>query len=173
MTILSEELFIEFRNDSKGAFEKIFEDYYPVLVVVAYRYTLDEQIAEEIAADSLLKVYQLRGQYLTAKHLYFSLFKYAKNSAIDTLRKKKNKKPLELDVNKMDFAMVADPPPRPDIKFIDLIVDLPPRAKEVLYLLSKGLSYGKIAQLINTTAKNVENMRAFAIKKIRYAKYKI
>ena len=168
----ADELLASFRLGDQRAYAAIFEKYYPRLVVFAFQIIDNEAQSEEIASDSLAKLFNRAHLYETTDHLQSFLYLATRNSAInylkylrtftETYKEYVSHQFDEIDMlnQELDAALLE--------KLYQSIERLPERSRQVInYLYIQRLSYQRIAELMQTTVKNIENIRAYALKKLR------
>ena len=159
---------------SSRSHEIIYERYFPRLIVYAYNIIENEDHAQDIASETIIKIFGRRDYFSSLSHLEGFLYITARNASINYLRDQKNFKTLtrqyipdipdEFDkwdlVNaQLDGAMLET--------IYQAIERLPERSRQVIDLLFiQKLSYAKAAEIMETTPKNIENMRAYALKKL-------
>lgn len=73
----------------ESALCQIMDRYGSALLAFAYRLVCDKYLAEEIFQDTMFKVWQQAGHFRMDGHLRAWLFRVARNSAIDYIRKKR------------------------------------------------------------------------------------
>jgi RNA polymerase sigma factor (sigma-70 family) len=168
----TDELLASFRLGEHRAFSTIFEKYYPRLVVFAYQIIGNEGQAEDIASDSLAKLFNRAHLYETTDHYESFLYLATRNAAInylkylrtftETYKEYVSRQFDEIDMlnQELDAALLE--------KLYRSIEHLPEKSRQVInYLYIQKLSYLKVAELMETTVKNIENIRAYALKKLR------
>lgn len=69
-----------------GAYRQLFQRYYTLLGVFAYRYLSDKQLCEDIVHDVFLELYQQKDRFLTINALKSYLYNAVRNRCIDFLR---------------------------------------------------------------------------------------
>lgn len=68
------------------AYRVLFDRYYTLLGVFAYRYLNDKQLAEDVVHDVLLELVQDKGRFLTIHALKTFLYSAVRNRCVDLLR---------------------------------------------------------------------------------------
>ncbi|HEY4064966.1 MAG TPA: sigma-70 family RNA polymerase sigma factor [Puia sp.] len=167
-----DELLASFRLGEHRAYAAIFEKYYPRLVVFAFQIINNEAQAEEIASDSLTKLFNRAHVYETTEHFQSFLYLATRNSAINYLKYLRTFTETykdyishqfdEIDIlnQELDAALLE--------KLYSSIERLPEKSRQVInYLYIQKLPYQRVAEIMQTTVKNIENIRAYALKKLR------
>lgn len=166
------EFIYSLQHGERSAFEVIFERLYPSLVTYAYDIIGNEQEAQDIAATSLEKCFEKCATMQNKKHYECFLFLCTRNAALTYLRRMKSftgnynayieQAPDEIElINfELDSSLL--------INLHAAIEKLPIRSKQVIEgLFMHKHSYSKVAELMNTTVKNVENLRTYALLKMK------
>ena len=106
-----EQLIREFQNGNKVAYEILYEKYKNRLYNFVYRYVHDVDVAQDIAHDTLLKLYTHKDTYREIAKFSTWLYTIALNIARTELRKKKRRKTYSIsDLSREDkeFAISSD-----------------------------------------------------------------
>lgn len=168
------ELARRMRLGDEKALEAIFRAHYQGLVGFVRRYVKTTEIAEELVQDLFLKLWSRRGSLGEIDSLKTYLFRAARNTALNHLRRRK----LEQEwVEKEQGAGSEEPGQEGDepvteselAAAVRAAVDrLPPRCREV-FMLSRdsGLTYGEIAKALGISIKTVETQMGRALKALR------
>jgi RNA polymerase sigma-70 factor (ECF subfamily) len=86
------------KNKDKKAFEKLYDDYSAALYGGILRIVKNEAVAEEVAQDTFLKIWDKIDSYDESKGKLFTwMFKIARNLAIDKIRSKEIKQSNKSD----------------------------------------------------------------------------
>jgi RNA polymerase sigma factor (sigma-70 family) len=166
------DLLASFRTGDETAYTVIFEKFYPKLVVFSYQITNNEAQSQDIASESLAKLFKRSHIYETTEHYENFLYVAARNASINYLRYLKtftenyneyvsrNADDIDFLNHELDAALLG--------KLFQSVERLPERSRQVInYLYIQKMSYQKAAELMETTVKNVENLRAYALKKLK------
>jgi RNA polymerase sigma factor (sigma-70 family) len=167
-----DELLESLRRGDNDAFSAIYEKYYPRLIVFSYNIVDNEEQAQDIASETLIKLLGRGHLFDTISHVEGFLYLTARNASINYLRYLKtftetsrefisrNLDDFDVMNYQLDGALLE--------KLYQSIQRLPDRSREVInYLYIEKLPYQKIAELMETTVKNIENLRAYALKKLK------
>jgi RNA polymerase sigma factor (sigma-70 family) len=138
-----------FREGDPKADNVIFEKFYPQLTSYSHSIINNKSQAEDIAVEALTKLFMRRAIFGTTQHYECFLHLVVRNSSINyDFRQESHEKLME--------------------ELYKAIEHLPQRSKYVIkYLFIQKMSYQEAADLMNTTVKNIENLRAYALKKLR------
>lgn len=165
------ETFESFKRGNERALSIYFELFYPRLTLASWRITGNECESQQMAADALLKLFQSRDTIQSAKHSINFLYRVVINMSLSFLKHKafvsKEEKEFLMDWDEIDDINI-----RLDVELVAKLTatidTLPVRSKEVIKCIEiYHLSYARTAEIMHTTVKNVENMRTYAMKKMK------
>jgi len=89
------ELLLRIANGEETAFQLLFKQYYPSLVLYAERFGLNREDAEDAAMSVLGKLWQAREKLTEIRYLPAFLYKSMRNGCIDLLKAKKRAEQTE------------------------------------------------------------------------------
>tara|TARA_B110000196_G_C21125178_1_gene655436 strand:+ start:443 stop:1027 length:585 start_codon:yes stop_codon:yes gene_type:complete len=92
ISVTDEELILAFQNGDRNAFNQIVERYKDKLTNFLYRFTYDIDSAQDLAQDTLLKVYIKKDSYKEIAKFSTWIYTIASNLAKTELRKIKRRK---------------------------------------------------------------------------------
>jgi RNA polymerase sigma-70 factor (ECF subfamily) len=158
------------------AYKTLFFHLFPSLQNFAFSFVRSRMIAEEIASDSLLRVWVRRKMLLDIENLKLYLFVSVKNAALVKLKQEKKNSHFSLDHLQVEFISDYITPGESaelselEKKIAFAVKELPPSC-QLIYKLAKEdrLKYKEIAQLLDISIKTIDNQLAIAIKKISLA----
>ena len=164
-----EDLCIGVREGNQGSFRSLFDKYYGSLFRFFCHRGMDRALAEDMAQDIFVRVWQNRNTLNPSKSIKAYLFQAAANEIRMHFRKKKVRDQYARDVQQQSLSYsvpIADFDKKQHIQ--QAIQALPPPLKEVFVLHRyDGLSYKEIAQLHQVSVKTVESRMSKALKKLR------
>ncbi len=152
----------------KKAFKYIFDMYYKSICVFSQKYMRDSELAEDIAQDVFIKVWEKKLKFPNLVALRAYLYKTAKNKCLNALEHNAVKKKYEEKVIKEEktekffFENLIEQETSRII--IQTIEKLPPQAKKILLLNLEGLKNQEIADQLNISINTVKNHKASAYK---------
>jgi RNA polymerase sigma-70 factor (family 1) len=159
-------------SDDESAYKELFINLYPHLHAFAMQFMKSKQLSEEVVSDVFIKIWERRKSLMAIQNFKIYLFVATKNTALNYLNKNKSA-PLSLDDFPGEFnSSYADPEQlmitSDMMKLINqAILNLPPRCRTIFQLVKYDrMKYKEVAEILNISAKTVENQLAIAIRKI-------
>jgi len=138
-------------------FEELYLEHLPSLLRTARRMTRNEQDAEDLVQETLVKAYKAYQRFEKGSYFKAWLFKIMTNTFINILRKKKNR-PAQSGMEVLEF--VDDASTNKSVDFADLydnfhdevkkaLDDMPDNYRQVLLLNSvEEFSYKEISDIV-------------------------
>jgi len=168
------ELVRRIRAGDERALETVFKAHYAGMASFTQRFVRSADLAEELVQDVFLKLWTKREQLAEIETLRTYLFRAARNTALNYLRRQK------LERRWQEEQGVDDDPPTSyaadeetteqevALAVQQAINKLPPRCREI-FLLSRdgGLTYAEIARSLEISVKTVETQMGRALKSLR------
>lgn len=158
-------------------FERCYKAYYAMLCMIAYEYTRDKTLAEEMVGNTFLTLWEKRESLYIKTSVKNYLIKSTQNTCLQYLRKRK----LQTQSLSDDFAAEhipwsSDYPlgrlfEKELTGIIDKAIDsLPPQCRKV-FLLSRveELSYSQIAEVMQISENTVKTHVKTALSRLRAA----
>ena len=154
------------KEGDEAAFELFFRAEYNNVVTFLNRYLRNSLLAQDVAQESFIALWQKREQIDAAGNIRAYIFTIARNRALNEMALKINQTRTEWEKNELAIAIEAmnDPDLVQDIQALELkelirkvYLELPEKVAES-FILSRecGLSYEEIAQKKGITKKIVE-----------------
>ena len=154
------------KGGDEAAFELFFRAEYNNVVTFLNRYLRNSLLAQDVAQESFIALWQKREQIDAAGNIRAYIFTIARNRALNEMALKINQTRTEWEKNELAIAIEAmnDPDLVQDIQDLELkelirkvYLELPEKVAES-FILSRecGLSYEEIAQKKGITKKIVE-----------------
>ena len=170
-----EDLFILGRmaQGDKNAFRFFFDKYYTDLCNFINYYINDAEMAEELAQDIYVYLWENREKIKIRSSFKSYLYSASKNKSLNYIRNEKIKQRLFKNYQEQQTDSGL-----PEESYLDTsqlqeilkksIDSLPERCREI-YILSreKELTHKEIAERLNLSPKSVENQIGIALKKMR------
>ncbi len=167
------ELVRRIRAGDERALEIVFRAHYAGMASFVQRYVRSADVAEELVQDVFFKLWSKREHLAEIETLRTYLFRAARNTALNHLRRLKLERRWQEEQVAGDDspAFVADDEAawtEVDAAVQEAIGRLPPRCREI-FLLSRdgGLTYAEIARALGISVKTVETQMGRALKSLR------
>ncbi len=165
------ELLSRLRDGNEGAFDSIFREQYPGLVVVATRLLGERSLAEEIAQDVLLELWRRRDTLVLTGPVRAYLQQATRNRALNRLRQARTAQRGEAYVRGPGEAPPTDSRALSTelaVAVVRAVAALSQPQREVFEMnRQRGLTYGEIAALLGISVKSVEARMGRALKQLR------
>ena len=166
-------LFSQVKNDDFSAYEQAFKKYYKELYRFAYTYVRDTTIAEEMAQEVFLYIWEKRKKIEI--HTTFKTYLYSaiKNKCLNYIKLELPKQQSMSDVSEVMLSVASerkDEGENEKLKvYIQQAIDQLPKKCRQIFVLSRnaGLTYEEIAEELDLSKKTVENQMGIALKKLR------
>ncbi len=158
----------------KDQFQSRFNDYYPLLCKIAYRYIQNREECEDVVQESFISVWQRGKDQLSEKEFIAYMVTTVKNNCISFLRKQKYDTVSMEEQPVLRHAIAESDDGEPDGSssreemLMVLLRILPEKCREV-FIMSKlqGFKYREIASELNISEKTVENHMRKAMQMLR------
>ena len=173
MKYTEEQLLKGFRSGYENCFTQLFEDLYPALCFYAFSYTKDRVVAEDIAAESFIKVWERRESFFQYNALKSYLYTTVRNAAIDWTRLQQRRGVFEQEMAINQAATensTLDNLIRAEVfREIDAALKtLPIQCRNVATLLYiKGKTTREIANELNISLSAVKNQKTRGLMLLR------
>jgi len=161
--------FIKFKEGSHQAYSHYYYRFSPVILHFLKQRTKDSPLAEDLTADTFLKLWTNRSNFQSSAHIKSFLYRVAGNAATDALRKKILRSPSE---HRLELLIqLQDNLPYVRSESIDFFYQflktLPDAERDVMHLLLKGYTTKEIASMRNTSPQTVINQKGTISKKLK------
>lgn len=161
-----------FRRGEQSAFDEIFREWYPRLVLIADRLVGERQVAEDLAQEVFLELWRRRESLALETTVHAYLLQSVRNRSLNHLRHAHVRRKSVPDVVEMaGSSMPADA----EAVAAELAVAiqgamdaLSPRCREVFQMSrERGLKYSEIATQLGISVKAVEAQMGKALRTMR------
>ena len=155
---------------SHDAFKRLFMNYFPKVKYFIEHLVKSEIIAEELAQDVFMKIWERRERLVTLESFNSYVYRMAKNAALNHLRHKYIEESyLEDYEGESERTIEGDLYAREMELLEKLTVGRMPKKRKAIYEMSRreGLSNDEIAIRMGISKKTVENHLNLALKEIR------
>jgi RNA polymerase sigma-70 factor (family 1) len=164
-----------FNRGHQAAFTLLYERYWPSIFYFIRKFVSDTGQAEDIAAETFIKLWNRRENFDNEKSISNFLHITARNSSIDWLRSEKrdvrNREELLFLLQQEQYEILQDDIKAEVLREIKLEIDkLPKKIREVFILAyMEGKSNDEIATLLKIKNQSVRNHKTRALTLIRLA----
>jgi RNA polymerase sigma-70 factor (ECF subfamily) len=175
------DLMVRVSHGDQDAFERLVTLFQKNVINTIYRYLGDACVAEDLAQDVFLKIYQARARYKPLARFETWLHRIVYNVVVNEAQSRKRRKALSLDTfqsrqrEAMEFAARGSREPLDQLKREELfekvreaVMVLPSQQRMVLVLNKyQDMSYQAIAETLDTSVEAVKSMLFRAREKVR------
>ncbi|MNX64237.1 ECF RNA polymerase sigma factor SigE [compost metagenome] len=160
------------RNADESAYRKLFVLFYTPVIRFAKAIVHSEEVAEELYADAMMKIWFMGPKLELVIDFRIYLFTMVKNSAFNHLKKNKGLRYVGLD--DLELMPVSNASPVDHIIEKELeqhlktaIDSLPPKCQVVYRLVkNEGFSYKQVSEILSISTNTIEGHMTNALKKI-------
>jgi RNA polymerase sigma-70 factor (ECF subfamily) len=160
------------KTGSENAYRHLFESYYTVLSVFAYKYVNDLETAKELVQDLFVHLFENRDALGINTSLKSYLYKSVRNRCLNHLKHQKiNKRHLDI----MNPATTENEDPESiyretelEHRIFQIVSGLPPKCRDI-FIMSRveGKNNGEIAASLHISIRTVETQISKALKTLR------
>ena len=171
--IHEKDLIVRLKYGDQTAFELLFHNYYPGLVIFSTQFTADRSEAEEIVQDFFVRFWQRHDQVSLTDSLKSYFFLSVKNSSLNFLKHKKVEEKYIRKMTEMaDRHLAYDPDLYVDSELQEKVKQaielLPEKCREVFVMSRiRGMRNDDIATELNISKRTVETQISKALKVLR------
>lgn len=159
------------KDQTKKQFEKIFKQYYPLLVAFIERHVGDAALAQDLAQDVFFKLYESKSDFTTDACLKSWLYTTSRNIAIDYLRHLKVEDNYQiLAAEALMYAGEADEEINETLvrKINEALNTLPEQCRQIVKMnIIDGYKYTEIADMLGISINTVRTQISRGYKKLR------
>ena len=160
----------EIKEGNRLVYRKVFEEYHPKLYQYIYKYTQSTYFAEETVQLTFIKLWEKREGLSEQYDISTQLFRIAKSTVIDLIRKEKLR-----DTQALSDTFISAPREQERLihkeelqHVLSAIEDLPVQSRQVLKLSRLGdLSHKEISTRLSISPKTIEGHITRALKYLR------
>lgn len=155
---------------SHDAFRQLFISYFPKVKYFIGHFTKSELIAEELAQDVFMRIWERREHLDTIESFNSYVYRMAKNMALNHLRRKYLEDSYLEDYEEETIVNIEGDLYAREMELLEkLTVSRMPHKRRAIYEMSRreGLTNDEIANQMGISKKTVENHLNLALKEIR------
>ncbi|MDO8994124.1 MAG: RNA polymerase sigma-70 factor [Daejeonella sp.] len=165
------EILLAISSKNQAAFDKLYINYYKKLYIISFKYTRNQELAEEVVHDVFIKIWNHSGNLNITQSLSSYLSKAVINTSLNVLKSQKGLSENQTRYEKEMVKEIEEEAENLEERLINIeraIQHLPPQCQKVL-LMSKYEKHKQqeIADQLNISIKTVKNHLTYAYKKIR------
>lgn len=159
-------------RDDQRAFRDLYDHYFRVVYSAAFAYVRDVALAEEVAEDVFVSLWQNRSRFGEIRNFDNYVFIATRNAALHYIRKRSRMKRVPLDQNPASGIIIDSPESQLLDTELEVFLDgaverLPERCRHIFKLVRiRGMKYKEVATLLDISVKTVENQVTIALKKL-------
>ena len=161
------------RFEDQQAYKELYTSFYSYLFHFAFSVVKSRESAEEVVSDTFIKIWEKRKTLEKIINLKVYLYVATRNIALNYADRQKRAATNSIDDFSVDFKSLYFNPEQLMITadmmamIESAIGQLPPRCKIIFKLVKEdNLKYKEVAEILNISAKTVENQLAIALRKI-------
>jgi RNA polymerase sigma-70 factor (ECF subfamily) len=179
-TMEDDELMRRIQSGDRQAFDELADQYYGPLVAFFFRNRRDSHLAEDLAQETLLRVYNEAWDYLPQGRFRGWLYRIARNLLIDALRRRPydalsgSRRALDPDTVLAQVASRNVPPAqrasgREIVALVEEMLLALPESQRTAFVLHHhgGLSLAEVAEVTETTVSTAKSRLRLAREKLR------
>jgi RNA polymerase sigma-70 factor (ECF subfamily) len=169
-SLSDEELMLRVKGGCSASFEELVRRHRRCVLNIAYKFTADENSAEDIAQEVFCRIWEHRKTYTpTAKFSTF-LYRVTTNFCISEYRSYKRRQEVHIEMRD-DETTYFDLPSKEEIPYVEMektelaakvksaIASLPESQRIALILCKyENLPYSQIAEVMGTTVEAVKSL---------------
>jgi RNA polymerase sigma-70 factor (ECF subfamily) len=153
---------MSWNRDLEEHFRRIYDEVFPIVLRVVWRVTNDQEVAEELAHDAFIKLYERIDHFPDADQAKYWLIRVAKNHALNHVKRRQRERRAYERV----LAQPVTPPPTGEDQLIrgetsvevqEALQKLPEKLRVILIMKEyTELNYKEIAKALGITEANVK-----------------
>lgn len=156
---------------SETAYKQLFLYFHPRLLRFALGIVKQEELAEEVVSDVLYRMWALEYKLAQVHHLNIYLFKAARNTALNYLKKEFSQWSVTEDIATIPDSTSPDSRLESNELFLLIeraVLQLPQQCQLVYRLIrEEGLSYKEAGEVLQVTQNTLETHMRIALKRLK------
>jgi RNA polymerase sigma-70 factor, ECF subfamily len=155
-------------RESPEVFEKLVREHQSMVFSIALRFLRDRALAEELAQDVFLQLFEKLPELESGDHIKFWLRRATCHRAIDESRRRKHRPKTSLDEIREPAARMVENDPFMSEILRKLVVALPEKARAIVLMrYQEDLEPTEIAKVLNMPASSVKSLLHRSLKLLR------
>ena len=153
------------------AYKRLYDEFYPALVVYASTFVASDQVAEDIVQELFVTMWEKQVTFISFLAFKTYLYKYIKNAAliylkhqdvegryVESLRESATEDSfMEEEINKEEEYRLL----------FQAIDELPPRCREIFLLSLEGKKNKEIAEMLQVSTETIKTQKMRAMKHLK------
>jgi RNA polymerase sigma-70 factor (family 1) len=163
-------------NNDEPSYRRLFDIFFPPLKRFARYFLKSQELAEEIASDVLMTLWEQGDKLMEIDNIRVWLFVITRNKCLNTLKHQQARPTLSLESVHVEISFPGKDPEQIFInsemrkKMEKAVNGLPQRCKLIFKLVKEeGLSYKEVADILHISPKTVDAQLVTALRKITLA----
>lgn len=162
----------ELSNGNERAFTTLYNKYKNIVYSLALKITKSKTLSEEVVQDVFLKIWEKKDELKDISDFESYLFISGRNHIFNMIKKTAKEEDFKKKLSKSDFSSYATDSFLEDEQYTlllnQILIKLPAQQQKI-YQMAKveGLSYQKIAEILDISPLTVKKHMAQALKVIR------
>lgn len=162
-----------FKEGNAQAFRWVYMQYHRALYHFTEKLIDDKQEAEDIVAETFVKLWNLKANFETTQNIKAFLYITARNASLNFVRYRKRQTEQQLHIL---YLHEEETPSEKDIpvtlqlmeQIQHTLDELPYRQKEIMkMILFEGLDDYEVARRLNKNPRTIQNLKSIAVKYLR------
>lgn len=162
-------LFHKIKNGDAKAFEQLFNQLYPSMCIVAREYVNDDGVAEDIAQEAFIKLWNSREKIENITSMKSFLYVMVKNLCLNHLKREKLGRKYTDSLDKSELLQFKNQIIEEETYRIlrQAIEELPKQSSKVMMLSLTGLQNQEIAERLNVSVNTVKTLKYNSLKTLK------
>lgn len=166
MTI--QNLYNKVKHGDANAFKELFNQLYPSMCVIARRY-VDDTLAEDIAQDAFVKLWNERETLLDIQSIKSYLYVSVKNLCLNHLRRNTVEDKYTSSIDQEDFFQFNNRVMEEETyRILQQAIDkLPEQRRKIMLLTLQGVKNQEIAERLGISVNTVKTLKYKSLKLLK------
>jgi len=169
-TLLEKHIVELLKERDEKAISLLYDNYADTLYGVALKVVRDEDLAQDVVQESLVKIWKKSDSYDASKAKLFTwLFRITRNTAIDKLRSVNNKSDKEIQIDVSDVFTLGVESTRPELMDIkEHLEKIEPKYKTVLdALFFEGMTQQEASEELDIPLGTIKSRLKIGLRELR------
>ena len=167
--MIKEKLLHRIKSGDTKAFEVLFQQLYPSMCVIARDYVKDDAVAEDLAQEAIIKLWNVRDQYDNISSIKSFLYVMVKNLSLNYLKRNKLGANYIDSLDKDNYLNFNNQIIEEETYRIihQAVNSLPKQSSKVIFLSLKGLQNQEISERLGVSVNTVKTLKYNALKTLK------